>query len=1271
MCKYNKKAWSIISWIMVLALLVNTSLVCGISVAAQQEDNDLIENNSNSNKIQTLLDKSVEWVKNTQYADGYWGNSCIINDTCYGIQLLSDNNIDVESALIWLSNKEIVDNNDMLARKLVSTKQQVYADRIISAQNSDGSFGINNKYSGNVFDSCIVLESLVEFNQPKYNDAIMNIINYLYSMQNEDGGWSYNNINNSDYCVTQRISYGIGKFLYNNNLESTELDNAMEKSDYFLQNVDTTDLSENNFEIALLKNIYCYQFSKYTTEDVNNVIDKLSETQDENGSFYGSMYYTYLACKYLGMIDTPENKPNISAFNVQLDKNNIYVNKNSTVTGTYTLEYTSTINKKYSIVTTILDGDNIIYSESNELIISKDSTTLTGNAFKYTVIPEKLTKLNVVTKLMDNDEVISIDENEIIVNENTSLSDVLIIQNTLPWTSNAAEQTLNKLNINYDKITAESALEKDLSIYRMIYVSNDQKNSFYETMYKLKDKLDSFVADGGTLIYGVCDSGWGQGISKEIIPGDVKIKEVCYEYYNYIYDYNHPIVTAELSDNIPLTNTYLYNNYASHRYFDVNTLPENSKIILTAGDNKPTLIEYPIGNGVVIGSTLTWEHSYTHRSNMFGIRAFDDLMLYAYNIVFVDKEFEFTSNISTNKVEYQSAEDVEINVASQVSAYQCRATGVLEIVDINGNVVENVTEPFVSVVYADNSWSNSFVWNTKDIAVGDYIARISWYTNEDLLCVEECNFSIVSDGTVTDTIKTDKKHYKPDEEILVTDLITNNSTNMFGSDLTLEITVSPITDSTNSMVNLSKELSLSPGAKYTYKDYISAKKLGLGNYIVESKVYSANELLCTNSTTFTIEEHTELNEKYSGTISVSKNTDKDQLFNYSVTNTGNVDGENLTIKVAICNDDGSEIDSIEKIVDLKSDDIVNYSELFNTEALAIGNYPVILSLKTDNGDEIILDSNGFEINIINKYIVTFIDDNGAVIDTQQVEYGSSATAPKSPEKAPTQQYTYTFYKWDTDFTKITKDTTVTAIYKATANKYTVTFADDNGTVIDTQSVEYGSSAKAPANPQKPSTPQYTYTFDKWDVDYTYITSDITVKAVYKSTINSYTVKFVNDDGAVLSTQQVEYGKSAIAPEAPVKDSDGQYEYTFEKWDKDYSTVTENIVVTAIYTPVKIVPLPTDAPTEAPTDAPTTAPTEAPTQVVTEESPTEVTEITTEKATQKATEPTAPTDKPISTEKPIANTGDITYKLIFLLTSIMLAGVGITFILYKSKNMATE
>lgn len=60
-------------------------------------------------------------------------------------------------------------------------------------------------------------------------------------------------------------------------------------------------------------------------------------------------------------------------------------------------------------------------------------------------------------------------------------------------------------------------------------------------------------------------------------------------------------------------------------------------------------------------------------------------------------------------------------------------------------------------------------------------------------------------------------------------------------------------------------------------------------------------------------------------------------------------------------------------------------------------------------------------------------------------------------------------------------------------------------------------------------------------------------------VNYYTVRFLDWDGTVLKTQQVEEGKAATAPADPVREG-----YTFIGWDKDFSSITENTEVTALY-----------------------------------------------------------------------------------------------------------
>ncbi len=208
-----------------------------------------------------------------------------------------------------------------------------------------------------------------------------------------------------------------------------------------------------------------------------------------------------------------------------------------------------------------------------------------------------------------------------------------------------------------------------------------------------------------------------------------------------------------------------------------------------------------------------------------------------------------------------------------------------------------------------------------------------------------------------------------------------------------------------------------------------------------------------------------------------------------------------------------------------------------------------------------LSTNYVEIlKVVNEYTVTFTDYDGTVLSTQKVEAGKSATAPKTPTREANAQYTYTFKEWDKDFTNITADTTITAVYTETLNKYTVTFKDYDGTILDTQTVEYGKSATAPSTPTREADAQYTYTFARWNTSFSTVRGNMTVTAVYNQTLNKYTVTFKDYDGTILDTQTVEYGSAATAPETPSREG-----YSFKDWDTDFSNITADTTVTAQYT----------------------------------------------------------------------------------------------------------
>ena len=183
---------------------------------------------------------------------------------------------------------------------------------------------------------------------------------------------------------------------------------------------------------------------------------------------------------------------------------------------------------------------------------------------------------------------------------------------------------------------------------------------------------------------------------------------------------------------------------------------------------------------------------------------------------------------------------------------------------------------------------------------------------------------------------------------------------------------------------------------------------------------------------------------------------------------------------------------------------------------------------------------------INSYQVIYADWDGTILKSDSVEYLSTAIAPMDPTRIG-----YTFVGWDKEVTSVTQDTTITAFYQI--NRYKVDFVDWDGTILRTDSVEYLASAIAPMDPAREG-----YTFIGWDKEVTSVTQDTTIIALYQ--INRYKVDFADWDGTILKTDSVEYLSSAIAPEDPTRIG-----YTFAGWDKEVTSVMQDTTITAMYT----------------------------------------------------------------------------------------------------------
>lgn len=201
--------------------------------------------------------------------------------------------------------------------------------------------------------------------------------------------------------------------------------------------------------------------------------------------------------------------------------------------------------------------------------------------------------------------------------------------------------------------------------------------------------------------------------------------------------------------------------------------------------------------------------------------------------------------------------------------------------------------------------------------------------------------------------------------------------------------------------------------------------------------------------------------------------------------------------------------------------------------------PLTKDSKVKNGDTVYVKWT------INKYTVTFMDGEKVLETFTNVPHGDTVTAPEVPEKDGK-----TFSKWDKDFSKVTSDLTINAVYDV--DTFTVTFKDGEQ-VLETQTVEYEAAATAP-DTARLSPPEGMH-FAKWDKDFSKVTEDIEVSAVYE--INFYTVIFKNGE-TTLKIEKVKHGDSATPPNNPPDTPTAK----FVGWDESFDNVTSDLIVNA-------------------------------------------------------------------------------------------------------------
>lgn len=209
--------------------------------------------------------------------------------------------------------------------------------------------------------------------------------------------------------------------------------------------------------------------------------------------------------------------------------------------------------------------------------------------------------------------------------------------------------------------------------------------------------------------------------------------------------------------------------------------------------------------------------------------------------------------------------------------------------------------------------------------------------------------------------------------------------------------------------------------------------------------------------------------------------------------------------------------------------------------------------------EIVFDS------LIEQYSVTFVNDDGAVLEVQYVDKGTDAEDPSTrevnpliPTKESSISHNYTFAGWDSSLTAVFSDRTIKATYTESLRTYTIKYVSKGMTLQESTGL-YGETI-----PYTGAIPTYTveesaYTynlFKRWDKSGV-IDGDKTVEAIFdrfEYTTNAFDGKRLTDMSPV---EIYAMNKLGLA-ESIVVDKDP---YTFTiGGDIDYDDVNSQVIV---------------------------------------------------------------------------------------------------------------
>jgi hypothetical protein len=325
-----------------------------------------------------------------------------------------------------------------------------------------------------------------------------------------------------------------------------------------------------------------------------------------------------------------------------------------------------------------------------------------------------------------------------------------------------------------------------------------------------------------------------------------------------------------------------------------------------------------------------------------------------------------STNIATDKQQYATNEQVAITVdTNNLSDSDCTLSGLAEITDLDGNNVAAVSPDEEVSWTAGESKTFSYNWNTGQVIAGTYKVRISWLEGDKVISSAETPFEVVSNGSITNTVFTDKVSYTANDVVDIQEIITNTSTNSILADLTVR---TQVYGQEGYVWNKETPLmEILPGVSTQIKSDWGVAQAVYGDYNVFSTVYRDDKVLCQDSAQFSVSSSVYSGQGITGSLDVlTKNicTGDDVIMEYTLTNQGNTNLEDLLFRITIVDPaTGEVVDTITDYINLAINENISDLVTWSHAILNSGNYLVVCDLTLDDQVVVPLDSSYFIVKV--------------------------------------------------------------------------------------------------------------------------------------------------------------------------------------------------------------------------------------------------------------------------------------------------------------------